>query len=124
LLSFAGCEATGDAGGTKTFAPEGVPFTFELPSDFALDESIDDANSRGNVIAAAGLSKTDLIAVRRIDRLPAGPQRHEVLGKDVVSELHAVEGFPGYALECQHGDEYSDDITSACRSALESVKRK
>jgi hypothetical protein len=115
--------ATGAAGGTKTFRDAAVPFTFELPSDWTK-EAIDDANSRGNVLAAAGLSKVDVIAVRRIAKFPSAAQPHEVLGKDVVSELHPVEGFTGYALECQFSDEYADDVKSACRGALDSVRRK
>jgi hypothetical protein len=122
-LLLAGCEATGDVGGTKTFSANDVPFTFQLPSDFS-EETVDVANSRGTVLAAAGLSKVDVIAVRRSGAPVDGLQRHETLGHQVTSELHPVERFPGYTLECQYSDEYEDDVRSACRGALESVERK
>jgi hypothetical protein len=125
-LAVAGCEATGDVGGTRTFSNDAVPFVFEVPSEFT-DETVDRANSRGDVVAAAGLSKVDVIAVRKAPgaaQLPTGPQRHEVLGKQVTSELHPVEGQPGWVVECQYTDDRQDKVRSACRAALESVKRK
>jgi hypothetical protein len=125
-LAITGCEATGDAGGTRTFSNEAVPFTFEVPGEFT-DETIDRANSRGDVVAASGLSKVDVIAVRRgsdIVQIGQGPQRHEVLGKRVASELHAIKGQPGWILECQYTPERRDKVRSACRTALESVTRK
>ena len=121
-----GCEATGDAGGTRTFSDGAVPFEFEVPSEFT-DETIDDANSRGEVLAAVGLTKVDLIAVRRIGpgtAPPTGPQRHEVLGHEVTSELHAVDGLDEYRIECQYTEERADDVRSACADALDSVVRK
>jgi hypothetical protein len=125
-IAVGGCEATGDAGGTRTVSDPKVPFVFEVPSEFT-DETVDRANSRGDVVAAVGLSKVDVIAVRKAPRaaqLPAGPQRHEVLGKPVTSELHPVEGQPGWLIECQYTDDRQDKVRSACRAALESVKRK
>lgn len=121
-----GCEATGDAGGTRTFSDGAVPFEFEVPSEFT-DETVDDANSRGEVLAAVGLSKVDVIAVRRIPRTTAvrsGPQPHEVLGKQVSSELRAVDGFAEYWIECQYTDERADKVLSACDDALDSVAGK
>jgi hypothetical protein len=125
-LALAGCEATGDVGGTRTFSDAKVPFTFELPTDFTK-VAVDRANSRGDVLAGAGITKVDVIAVRRIPPsvTPAGgPQRHEVLGKEVTSEVFAVEGMGDYALECQYTAAHADDVLSACRAALRSVKRK
>lgn len=122
MLALSGCGAAGDAGGTRTFSDENVPFTFEVPSEFT-DETVDDANSRGDVVAAVGLSKVDVIAVRRGQPLP-GPQRHEVLGKDVTSELQAVPGHDGFVLECQYTSERADKVRAACRDALESLQRK
>jgi hypothetical protein len=125
-VAVGGCEATGDVGGTRTFSDDAVPFVFEVPSEFT-DEPVDRANSRGNVVAAVGLSKVDVIAARRAPdagQLPDGPQRHEVLGKQVTSELHPVEGQPGWLIECQYTDDRQDKVRSACRAALESVKRK
>ena len=121
-----GCEATGDAGGTRTFSDDAVPFEFEVPSDFT-DETIDDANSRGEVLAAVGLSKVDLIAVRRVSpgaKPPTGPQRHEVLGHEVTSELHAVEGADEYRIECQYTEESAEKVRSACADALDSIVGK
>jgi hypothetical protein len=126
LLLFAGCEATGDAGGTKTFSADGVPFRFELPSDFT-PETVDDANSRGTVLAAAGLTKVDVVAVRRagdVVQTGEGGQEHEVLGHAVTSELHAVPGHDGYLIECQYTDEYADKVRSACAGALESIRAR
>lgn len=122
MLALAGCEATGDAGGTRTFSDEAVPFEFQIPSEFT-DESVDQANSRGDVVAAVGVSKVDVIAARRGEVVP-GPQRHEVLGHAVTSELHAVEGHPGWVLECQYTSDRAEKVRSACREALESVERK
>lgn len=122
MLALSACGAPGDAGDTRTFADENVPFTFEVPSEFT-DETVDNANSRGDVLAAVGLSKVDVIAVRRGQPLP-GPQRHEVLGQDVTSELRAIPGYDGYVLECQYTSERADEVRSACRDALESLQRK
>lgn len=124
--ALSGCEATGDVGGTRTFSDEAVPFEFEIPSEFT-DETVDDANSRGEVLAAVGLSKVDVIAVRRIPAttlVKSGPQPHEVLGKEVSSELRAVDGFAGYWIECQYTDDRADEVRSACDDALDTITRK
>lgn len=124
--AISGCEATGDTGGTRTFSDEAVPFEFDIPSEFT-DETVDDANSRGEVLAAVGLSKVDVIAVRRIPRTTAvqsGPQPNEVLGKDVSSELRAVDGFAEYWIECQYTDERADEVRSACDDALKTIVEK
>ena len=121
---LAGCEATGDSGGSRTVSAAEVPFSFRLPSEFT-EETVDDANSRGDVLVAAGVTKVDVVAVRRVSGpLPAGEQRHRVLGQDVVSELHAVEGHPGFALECQYTGDRADKVRAACRDALRTVRRK
>jgi hypothetical protein len=119
-----GCEATGDAGGNRTVSAPEVPFSFRLPSEFT-EETVDDANSRGDVLVAVGVTKVDVVAVRRLAGAPpGGEQRHTVLGQDVTSEVHAVEGHPGYALECQYTSGRADDVRAACRDALRTVRRK
>jgi len=40
----AGCAAAGEAGGTRTFSPDGVPFTFRVPTDFT-DASVDEGDT-------------------------------------------------------------------------------
>ena len=122
-LLLSGCEGVDEgAGGTRTFQEEGVPLTFEVDVMFT-EETVDDLNSAGDVIAGYGLSKVDVIALRRIDGAPPeGPQRHEVLGKQVTSELHRVAD--GYALECQYTEDRAADVREACADAIESVKEK
>lgn len=100
-----------------------MPFEFQVPSEFT-EETIDDANSRGDVLAAVGLGKVDVIAVRRAGATVRGPQRHEVLGKAVTSELYPVEGFDAFIIECQYTEERAEQVRSACADALESVERK
>src|SRR4051812_42894477 len=103
-VGLAGCNAAGDPSGTKRFSDGDVPFTFEIPADFN-DASVDAENSRGDVVAGAGLSKVDVIAVRHgKDVAAGGAQAHEVLGRKVTSELRAVPGFSGWVLECQYTD--------------------
>jgi len=124
--ALSGCEATGDVGGTRTFSDDAVPFEFDVPSDFT-DETVDVANSRGDVLAAVGLSKVDLIAVRRVSpgaEPPSGPQRHEVLGKEVTSEVHAVDGAAEYLIECQYTEEHAEKVRSACADARDSIVRR
>lgn len=122
-MLLAGCEGVdAGAGGTRTFEQAGVPLTFEVDATFT-EESVDELNSRGNVIAGYGLSKVDVIALRRVDgELPAGPQRHVVLGKRVTSELHRVAD--GYAIECQYTDERAADVRKACADAVRSVEEQ
>jgi hypothetical protein len=118
---LAGCNAAGEPSGARTFSDENVPFTFEIPADFT-NASVDDANSRGDVVAAAGVSKVDVIAVRRPGSatLPAGPIAHTVLGEHVTSELHRVRD--GYALECQYTPAHRRKILDACARALATIK--
>jgi hypothetical protein len=117
---LAGCNAAGEPSGERTFSDKSVPFTFEMPADFTK-ASVDDANSRGDVVAAAGVSKVDVIAVRRPGSaaLPAGPVAHAVLGEQVTSELHRVRD--GYALECQFTAAHRKKILDACARALATI---
>src|SRR3954451_850601 len=117
-----GCNAAGEPDGSKRFSDSDVPFTFELPADFTK-ASVDDQNSRGDVIAGAGLSKVDVIAVRRASDAGAGGS-HEVLGRRVTSELRPVPGFAGWVLECQYTPAFATKVRDACRDAVASVRRK
>jgi hypothetical protein len=123
VAGLAGCSATGEPGGNKRFSDENVPFTFDIPADFT-EASVDGMNSRGDVIAGAGLSKVDVLAVRRIASGDAdrGPVAHEVLGKQVVSELHPLQG--DYYLECQYTPDRAEKVREACRTAVASVRSK
>jgi hypothetical protein len=123
--ALGGCEATGDTGGLRTISDASLPFEFRIPTTFT-EETIDRANSRGNLVVAAGLTKVDVVAVREIAAadVPARPTRHVVLGKDVTSEVHAVDGVPGYAFECQYTSARADDVRAACRDAMRTVTRK
>ena len=99
-----------------------MPLTFEVDALFT-EETVDELNSRGDVIAGYGLSKVDVIALRRVSgELPEGPQRHEVLGKDVTSELHRVAD--GYAIECQYTEDRAEDVREACQDAVDSVEER
>ena len=127
-MALAGCNAAGEPDGAKRFSDADVPFTFEIPADFTKAD-IDQGNSRGDVVAGVGLSKVDVVAVRRaregivavggVNRFP-----HEVLGQRVTSELHAVPGFSGWALECQYTPEHADTVLKACRRAVATVRQK
>jgi hypothetical protein len=121
--ALGGCNAAGEPGGDKTFSDKRVPFTFAIPADFTK-APIDNGDSRGDVLAAAGISKLDLIAVRRVDgaRLPSGPVTHEVQGRTVTSELHPVDGT-GYVIECQYQPAEAEKVRSACRTALATIRR-
>src|SRR3954451_11554589 len=105
-VALAGCNAAGEPDGAKRFSDGAVPFTFEIPADFTK-ASVDDLNSNGDVVAGAGLSKVDVLAVRRIRGRQgtqfAGGERHEVLGRQVTSELHPLYG--PWVLECQYTPE-------------------
>ena len=120
MLLLAGCNAIGEADATRTVPDDDVPFTFEVPATFTV-ETVDEANSRGDVLVAAGLSKVDVIAVRRVARVVEGRQHHEVLGHAVTSEVHPVAGEDSLAIECQYTGERADEVRTACREALESV---
>jgi hypothetical protein len=100
-----------------------VPFTFALPAEFTK-APIDLADSRGDVVAAAGLSKVDLIAVRRVGsrKPPTGPVTHVVQGRKVTSEVHPVDDT-GFAIECQYTQERAKDVREACAEAVDSVER-
>ena len=117
-----GCNAAGEPDGDKRFSDSDVPFTFSLPADFTK-ASVDGENSRGDVIAGAGLSKVDVIAVRRASDASAGGV-HEVLGHRVTSQRHAVPGFSGWVLECQYTPGNASKVRDACRKAVASVQRK
>lgn len=120
-----GCNAAGDPSGTKTFSDKHVPFTFRIPADFTK-APIDQGDTRGDVVAAAGLTKFDVIAVRRarggIIVTSGGEMPHTVQGHEVVSELHPV--LDGYVLECQYTPERAKKVRAACREAVASVTRR
>jgi hypothetical protein len=126
-VAAGGCDAAGDPTGSKTFSAKDGPvkFTFRLPADFTK-APIDEGDTRGNVVAAAGLTKIDVIAVRRVrggDTVRAGVAiRHEVQGHEVFSELHPLGD--GYALECQYTPEQAEKVRAACRDAVASVARR
>jgi hypothetical protein len=121
-VGVAGCSAAGDPAGATRYSNPDVPFTFEIPADFTK-ASIDEGNTRGTVIAAVGLSKVDVIAVRRtLAGAPAGPVRHEVLGQAVTSELHDVPGVSGWTLECQYTSGHATKVRNACADALRTVR--
>jgi hypothetical protein len=122
-LALAGCNASGEASGTRTFAPRRVPFSFQVPTDFT-GASIDQGATRGDVVAAAGLTKVDVIAVRRVGAgtaLPKGPVVHDVLGQRVTSVLHPVR--TGWAIECQYTPARAKKVLAACRDALRTLRR-
>jgi len=111
-------------GGTRTFSDHDVPFRFLVPADFT-DAPIDQGDSRGDVVAGAGIDKLNLIAARRVGRekLPAGPVTHVVQGSTVISVLRRVR-VDGWALECQYRPERARSILAACRRAVDSVTRR
>ena len=122
VAGLAGCNAAGEPGGNKRFSDDAVPFTFEIPADFT-EASVDHGNTRGEVVAGAGLSKVDVIAVRRVSDVGGGGE-HEVLGTKVTSELRPVPGFSGWALECQYTPDHAEKVRDACRAAVGSVRPK
>ena len=117
---LAGCNAAGEPGGNKRFSDADVPFEFDIPAEFS-EASVDALNSRGDVLAGAGITKVDVLAVRRIPGLreTRGPVAHRVLGEKVVSELHHIRG--DYYLECQYTPGRADEVRDACKTALDSV---
>ena len=121
-VALAGCSADGTSNGDVAFARDGVPFTFRLPADFTA-ESVDVENSRGTVVAVRALDKVDLVAVRRVTATPTGaPERLRVLGKRVTSRVYAVEGHPGWALECQYTAARRAAVVDACDRARRTLK--
>ena len=122
-LALGGCSAAGDATGDRTFSARAVPFTFLLPADFTK-AAVDQLNSRGDVVAGAGIDKLDVIAVRRIPaarRLPGGPIAHRVRGVAVTSTLHRVP-IPGWAIECQWTAARRARVLVGCREAVASAR--
>jgi hypothetical protein len=121
--ALGGCNAAGEPGGDKTFSDKRVPFTFDIPAEFTK-APIDNGDSRGDVVAGAGISKLDVIAVRRTGKrpLPSGAVTHEVQGRTVISELHPVAGT-GYAIECQYQPAEATKVRDACRTALATIRR-
>jgi hypothetical protein len=122
-LTLGGCSLAGEPTGSTVFSDADVPFSFDLPADFT-EAPVDQSDTRGDVVAAAGLTKVDVVAVRRLprSRIPAGPVRHRVMGHAVTSLVHAVPGRPGWALECQYTSERRGAILGACGQALRSVR--
>ena len=123
-VAVGGCSAAGEASGERTIDESGVPFTFRVPADFTV-ESVDQFDSRGDVVAAAGIDKLDVIALRRLipgEVLPKGDIPHRVQGHSVTSRLHVVD--PGWAIECQWLAERRQRVLDACATAVGSVKRR
>ena len=120
---LAGCEADPELTETRRVSHDDLPFTLEVRTDFT-EESVNQGDTRGDVVLALGISKLDVIAVRRVggQELPKGPVEHEVQGETVTSELFAVAD--GYAIECQYRDDRAETVRSACREAVESVKMR
>lgn len=127
VVAVAGCNAAGDPTGSKLFSVKdgGVKFTFRIPADFTK-APIDEGDTRGNVLAAAGLTKLDVIAVRRVRGMvvagTGAAMPHEVQGHEVISELHPIGD--GYLLECQYTPEHRKKVKAACRDAVASVARR
>lgn len=122
--AVAGCDASGETVSARTFGHARVPFTFTVPTDFTT-EPIDQGDTRGNVVAAAGLTKVDLIAVRRLGSVPvpSAPVRHDVQGHAVTSVVRRVYGGD-WALECQYTAEREHTVRDACDRAVATVRRR
>jgi hypothetical protein len=122
-----GCSAAGETSGSRTIDVSEVPFTFNVPADFTK-EPVDQFDSRGDVVAAAGIDKLDLIAVRRIApgvRVPQGDVAHVVQGHRVSSRLHAFKvGKQRWAIECQWASDRRTKVLDACREAVGSIVRR
>ena len=118
---LAGCEADVEQTETRRVSHEDLPFTLEVRTDFTR-ETVDQADTRGDVVVGFGISKLDVIAVRRVGTqdLPTGPVEHEVQGETVTSELFPVGD--GFAIECQYRADRADTVRSACRETVDSVK--
>jgi hypothetical protein len=126
-LTIGGCSAAGETSGARTIDDRDVPFTFQVPADFTK-EPVDQFDSRGDVLAAAGVDKLDLIAVRRIApgvRLPKGDVPHVVQGHRVSSRLHGIDvGGERWAIECQWQPDRRAKVLDACREAVGSIVRR
>ena len=120
---LAGCGADPSSTENRRVSHDDLPFTLEVRTDFT-EESVNEGDTRGDVVLALGITKLDVIAVRRVggEELPAGPVEHEVQGEAVTSELFEVAD--GYAIECQYRDDRAETVRSACREAVESVKMR
>ena len=123
---LAGCSAAGDPSGESRWNHAGVPFSFAYPADFTK-ASIDQGNTRGDVVGAVGLTKVDVIAVRRVTGglvVAGGRNRfpHDVLGQRVVSELHPIPQAQGWYFECQYTRAHASKLKAACTRALATVR--
>jgi hypothetical protein len=120
LAGLSGCAADGTSNGNVAVRPEGLPFSFEVPADFT-HATVDEANTRGSVVALRALDKVDVVAVRR---LAPGARRTEtrltVLGKDVVSRVTPVGH--GFGIECQFTPRRRAAVLKACATALRTLR--
>ena len=126
-LAVGGCSASGESTGSHTFSDDAVPFTFHVPVEFTK-ESVDQFDTRGDVVSAVGVDKVDVIAVRRIPPgvpLPRGDVRHVVQGQAVTSRLHGLTvGGQRWAIECQWTSDRRAKVLDACRQAVGSITRR
>ena len=126
-VAIGGCSVAGEPTGARTFSDDQLPFTFHIPADFTK-ESVDQFDSSGDVVAAAGVDKLDVIAVRRIPAggsVPSGDVAHRVQGNAVVSRLHAFDaGGERWAIECQWTPERRAKVLDACAEAVGSITRR
>lgn len=124
---LAGCSAAGETSGSRTIDDSDVPFTFKVPADFTK-EPVDQFDSRGDVVVAAGVDKLDLIAVRRIApgvKVPVGDVPHTVQGQSVTSRLRLeLVGRDRWAIECQWRPDRRAKVLDACREAIGSIARR
>lgn len=124
--ALGGCNAAGRPTGTRTYSNPHVPFTFLVPGDFT-NAAIDEGDTRGTVIAATGLTKVDVIAVRRLSGASVSDSRpiaHVVGGHAVQSELARLAAWPGWFLECQYTPDFAKKVRDACRQAVATVRRR
>jgi hypothetical protein len=124
--ALGGCNAAGRPTGTRTYSNQHVPFTFLVPGDFT-NAAIDEGDTRGTVIAATGLTKVDVIAVRRLSGALVSDSRpiaHVVGGHAVKSELAPLPRWPGWFLECQYTPDFAKKVRDACRQAIATVRSR
>src|SRR4051794_4841097 len=122
--ALGGCSAAGESTGEHTISASGGPITFRVPVEFTK-ESVDEFDTRGEVVLAAGVDKLDVVALRQVAPgipLPRGDLRHRVQGRSVTSRLHAIPG--GWALECQWTAERRTKVLDACGRAVGSIQRR
>ena len=125
--AIGGCSAAGEPSGARTVSDAQVPFTFKVPADFTK-ASVDQFESRGDVVAAVGVDKLDVVAVRRLPataKVPRGDVPHRTFGQAVTSRLHAftVAG-QRWAIECQWRPDRREKVLDACRQAIGSITRR